>query len=102
LNEKHAWLQQSNKPNEIAIRPAMPEFGYQESQLVACRIAPRHAAFASLQNILAPMSDALLAVNSISKLCLEMCVNVFGRRALLAEKPNDDSLVVLRPLNEKS
>jgi hypothetical protein len=30
-----------------------------------------------------------------------MCVNVLGRDALLAEKPNDDSLGVLHPLNEK-
>jgi hypothetical protein len=28
-------------------------------------------------------------------------VNVFGRDALPAEKPNDDSLIVLYPLNEK-
>jgi hypothetical protein len=28
-------------------------------------------------------------------------VHVFGREALLAEKPNDDALVVLHPLNEK-
>jgi hypothetical protein len=27
-------------------------------------------------------------------------VNVFGRDAFLAEKPNDDSLVGLHPLNE--
>jgi hypothetical protein len=56
---------------------------------------------ASLPNRLAPPPDSPLAVSSVSKLCPETCVNVFGRNALLAEKPNDDSLVVLHPLNEK-
>jgi hypothetical protein len=55
---------------------------------------------ASLPNILAPPSDAPLVVSSISELCLETSVNVFGRDALLAWKPNDDSLVVPHPLNE--
>jgi hypothetical protein len=57
--------------------------------------------FGSLPNILAPPPDAPPAVRSVSELCLEMYVNVFGRDALLAEKPNDDSLVVLHSLNEK-
>jgi hypothetical protein len=60
--------------------------------------------FASLPNILAPPSDdplAVLTVSSVSELCFERCVNVFGQDALLAEKPDDDSLVVLHPLNEK-
>jgi hypothetical protein len=57
-------------------------------------------AFTFLPNILAPPPDSPLAVSSVSELCLEMCVNVFGRDALLAEKPNDESLVVLHPSNE--
>jgi hypothetical protein len=57
---------------------------------------------ASLPNILAPPPDAPLAVSSVSELCLETCVNVFGLDAFLGEKPNDDSLVVLHPLNKKS
>jgi hypothetical protein len=60
--------------------------------------------FASLPTMLAPPLDAPLAVltvHSVSELCLETCVNVFGRDVLLAEKPNDHSLVVLSPLNEK-
>jgi hypothetical protein len=60
--------------------------------------------FASLPNILIPPPDAslaVLAVNNVSELCLETCVNVFGRDALLAEKPNDNSLVILHPLNDK-
>jgi hypothetical protein len=56
--------------------------------------------FASLPNTLAPPPDAPLAVSSVSELCLETCMNVFGREALLAEKPNHDSLVVLHSLNE--
>jgi hypothetical protein len=28
---------------KMAVRPAMPEFGCQESQLAACRTASRHA-----------------------------------------------------------
>jgi hypothetical protein len=56
--------------------------------------------FTPLPNILAPPLDALLAVSSVSELCLEMCVNVFERHAVLAEKPNDDSLVELHPVNE--
>jgi hypothetical protein len=55
---------------------------------------------AFLPNILAPPPDAPLAVSSFSELCFETCVNAFGREALLAEKPNDNSLVVLHPLNE--
>jgi hypothetical protein len=35
-------------------------------------------------------------------LYLQNCVSVFGRDALLAEKPNEDSLVILHPLNEKT
>jgi hypothetical protein len=58
--------------------------------------------FASLSNMLAPPPDARLAVSSVSELRLETCVNVFARDALLAEKPNDDSLLVLRSLNEKT
>jgi hypothetical protein len=57
--------------------------------------------FASLPNILAPPPDAPLAVSGVSELCLETCVNVFGRDIRLAEKLNDDSLVGLHPLNEK-
>jgi hypothetical protein len=43
LNWKYLELQQLNKPNEKAVRPVKPEFVCQESQLVACQIAPRHA-----------------------------------------------------------
>jgi hypothetical protein len=60
--------------------------------------------FASLPNILVPPPDAplaVLAVSSVSEMCLETSVNIFPRNALLAEKPNDDSLVVVHPLNEK-
>jgi hypothetical protein len=59
--------------------------------------------FAPFPNILAPPPHAplrALAVRSVSELCLETCVNAFGRDAFLAEKPNDDSLVVLHLLNE--
>jgi hypothetical protein len=57
--------------------------------------------FVSLPNILAPPSHTPLAVSSVSELCIEKCVNVFGRDRLLAEKPNDTSLVVLHLLNGK-
>jgi hypothetical protein len=57
--------------------------------------------FASLPNILAPPPDAPLTVRTVSELCLEMCVNVFERDALLAEKPNDDSLVGFHRLHEQ-
>jgi hypothetical protein len=57
--------------------------------------------FASLPNVLVPPPDAPLAESSVSKLWLETYVNVFGRDALLAEKPNGDSLVLFRPLNGK-
>jgi hypothetical protein len=57
--------------------------------------------FAYLPNILALLPDAPLAVSSVSKLCLETCVNVLGQDVPLAEKQNDDSLTVLHPLNEK-
>jgi hypothetical protein len=43
LSGKYTGLQQSNELNEKAVRLAVPEFGYQESQLVACLITPRHA-----------------------------------------------------------
>jgi hypothetical protein len=56
--------------------------------------------FASLSNILAPPLHTPLAVKNVSELCLDMSVSVFGREELLAEKPNDDSLVVFHPLNE--
>jgi hypothetical protein len=57
--------------------------------------------FASLPNILAPSPDAPLAAGTVSERRLETCMNIFGRDALLVEKPNGDSLVVLHPLNEK-
>jgi hypothetical protein len=57
--------------------------------------------FTFLLNILAPAPDAPLAVTSVSELCPEPCVNIFGRDALLAEKSNDDCLVGVHPLNEK-
>jgi hypothetical protein len=57
--------------------------------------------FASLPNMLAPSPDAPLVVSSVSELCLETCVNVFGRDMLLAEKPNDNFLVVLHPLKNR-
>jgi hypothetical protein len=56
--------------------------------------------FASLPNILAPRPDVALGVSGVSELCFKLYINVFGRDALLAEKPNDDSVVGLRPLNE--
>jgi hypothetical protein len=60
--------------------------------------------FASLPNILVSPLDTplvVLAARSVSELCLETYVNIFGRERLLAEKPNDDSLAVLHLLNEK-
>jgi hypothetical protein len=56
--------------------------------------------FMSLSNILAPSPDDPLAGSGVSELCLETCMNVFGRDALLAGKPNDDSPFVPHPLNE--
>jgi hypothetical protein len=61
-------------------------------------------AFATLPNILAPPPDrplALLAANGVSEMFLEAYTNVFERDALLAEKSNDDSLVILHPLNKR-
>jgi hypothetical protein len=57
--------------------------------------------FASLPNIPASPPDGPPVVCCVSELCPEMCVDVFGRVALLAEKSNDDSLVGLHPLIEK-
>jgi hypothetical protein len=60
---------------------------------------------AVLPNMLAPPPEAPLAVlvvRCLSELCLETCVNVFGRGALFAENPSDDSLAILHPVNEKS
>jgi hypothetical protein len=57
--------------------------------------------FGSLPNILVLGPDAPLAVNGVSELYLETYVNVFGRDALLAEKPNDGSVARLHPLGEK-
>jgi hypothetical protein len=57
--------------------------------------------FASLPNILEPPPDAPLTVSNVSELGFETCVNVFGHDALLAKKPNNNSLVVLHLLNEK-
>jgi hypothetical protein len=56
--------------------------------------------FAFLPNILEPPPAAPLALSSLSKLCLETCMNVFGRDALLADKPNDNSFIVPYPFNE--
>jgi hypothetical protein len=56
--------------------------------------------FSSLPKILAPSPDAPLAGSSVSELCLETCVTIFGRDVLLAELPNDDSLVVLYSSDE--
>jgi hypothetical protein len=100
LNEKYPELQQSNKPNKKAVRPAMPEFGCQESQVVACRIALHHTGLCAFAKHTGTTPDAPLAGSSISELCLETCMNVFGRNTLHAEKPNDGSLVVLHPLSE--
>jgi hypothetical protein len=69
--------------------------------LVACRIAPRHADLRVFAEYTTPLPDGPLSVSSVSELCLETCVNVFGRDAPFAEKPNDDSLARLDPLNEK-
>jgi hypothetical protein len=65
------------------------------------RSHPVMQAFASLPSLLPPPPDSPFAVSSVSELCLEMGLNIFGREALLAEKPNDDSLIGLHPLNEK-
>jgi hypothetical protein len=56
--------------------------------------------FVPLSNILVPAPEALLAVGSVSEPCFETYVNIFGRDALLEEKPNDDSLVVFHPWTE--
>jgi hypothetical protein len=79
----------------------MPEFGCQENQRWPAGPHFVMQVFASLPNILVPPLDALLAVSRVSELCLETCMNLFGRDALRAEKHNDDSLVVLHPLNEE-
>jgi hypothetical protein len=55
----------------------------------------------SLLNMLAPPRNAPLAVSSVSGLGLEKYVNVFGRDALLAEKPSNDSLVGIHPSKAK-
>jgi hypothetical protein len=80
----------------------MSEFGCQESQLVACRIAPRHAGF----RILAKHTGTTPTRSSRCKQRLrtvpqEVCVNVFGRDAFLAAKPNGSFLIILYPLNER-
>jgi hypothetical protein len=78
----------------------MPKFGYQESQLVACRIAPRYADLRVLAEHTGTTTESPLAVSGVSELCLETGVNVFGRDTLLAEKPNNDSLAGFHPLNK--
>jgi hypothetical protein len=81
----------------------MPEFGCQEIQLVACRMAAHHTGLRVLAEHTSTTAGrplAVLAASRLSELCLEVCMNVFGREALLAEKPNDNSLIVLDPLNE--
>jgi hypothetical protein len=62
----------------------------------------RHAGLRVLAEHAGPPPDAPLAVCVVSELYLDTYVNVFGTDTLLAEKPNDDSLVVFHPLNEKS
>jgi hypothetical protein len=59
--------------------------------------------FESQTNVLEPPPDAPLAVSNVSELCLETCVNVFGRDTFLAEKPNHDpwSHFVRRMKNRK-
>jgi hypothetical protein len=47
--------------------------------------------FAPFPNILAPPPDPPRAVSSVSELCVETCVNLFGRDTLLEEMPNDAS-----------
>jgi hypothetical protein len=79
----------------------MPEFGGQESQFVTCRIASRHAVLRVLVGHIGPPPEAPLAESSVSEVCLETCMNIFGRGALFAEKPTDDFLVGLHPLKEK-
>jgi hypothetical protein len=61
----------------------MPEFGCQESQLVACPIAPRHAALRVLAEHTGTTGGRSARWKDISELCLERYVNVFGRDALL-------------------
>jgi hypothetical protein len=75
----------------------MPEFGCQESQLVTCRIALRHTGLRVVAEHTGTTAGRFARLSSVS----ELCVNVFGRDVLLAAKPNNDSLVVLHPLNEK-
>jgi hypothetical protein len=77
----------------------MPEFGCQESQLVAYRIAPRHAGLRVLAEHTATTAGRSARCN-VSELCFETRLNVFGRDALLTEKPKDSSLVGLHSLNE--
>jgi hypothetical protein len=78
----------------------MPEFGCQETQLVARQIAPRHAGLRVLAEHTGTTAQRSPRC-SVSELCLETCVNVLGRDAPFAEKPNDHTPVVLHPLNEK-
>jgi hypothetical protein len=71
------------------------------SQLVVCRIASRHTGICVLAEQTDTTAGVSAAVSIVSELCLARYVNVFWRDAFLAEKRNDDSLVVLHPLNEK-
>jgi hypothetical protein len=79
----------------------MPEFGVKKINQWPVGSHFVMQVFASLPNIPGPPPDTQFTVSNVSKLCLETCVNVFGRDTLLAEKLNDDSLVGLHPLNEK-
>jgi hypothetical protein len=58
--------------------------------------------FASSPNIFSPPSNTTPAVRIFSKLRLKPGMNVFGRDILLAEEPDDHSLVVLHPLSERT
>jgi hypothetical protein len=100
LSGKHRGLQQSNELNEKAVVQQCHNSDVKEINWWPAESHLVMQIFAFLLNILAPPPDAPLAANSVSELCLETCVNVFRRDALLAEKPNDSSLVILHPLNE--
>jgi hypothetical protein len=78
----------------------MPEFGCQENQFVACRIAPRHTGFrvtaehtGTTPERSARCKERLRTVPREVRECLR-------GDAFLAEKPNDDPVVVLHLLNE--
>jgi hypothetical protein len=84
LNGKPIRLQQSNELNERLFVQQCQNSDVKKVNWWPPRSRFVIQVFASLPNILAPPPDAPLTVSSLSELCLETYVNVFGRDALLA------------------